>query len=161
VCHLSIILCLAGMEACLPVGRDSTHVPRARNFCFENKFSSEDSPVCRQAGLRIATGQSSPRMHTQESVTHTNTKKVDQTTDFFSWLGWRDSLLSINLQKCRGMPFRAYPFESLLTETAPNDRRAYLPGLAGMEGFEPPNARTKTWCLTTWPHPITDIHCTL
>jgi hypothetical protein len=22
-----------------------------------------------------------------------------------------------------------------------------------MEGFEPPNARTKTWCLTTWPHP--------
>lgn len=26
--------------------------------------------------------------------------------------------------------------------------------LAGMEGFEPPNARTKTWCLTTWPHPI-------
>ena len=25
--------------------------------------------------------------------------------------------------------------------------------LAGMEGFEPPNARTKTWCLTTWPHP--------
>lgn len=27
------------------------------------------------------------------------------------------------------------------------------PLLAGMEGFEPPNARTKTWCLTTWPHP--------
>ena len=26
--------------------------------------------------------------------------------------------------------------------------------MAGMEGFEPPNARTKTWCLTTWPHPI-------
>ena len=25
--------------------------------------------------------------------------------------------------------------------------------LAGMEGFEPPNARTKTWCLTTWRHP--------
>lgn len=25
--------------------------------------------------------------------------------------------------------------------------------VAGMEGFEPPNARTKTWCLTTWPHP--------
>jgi hypothetical protein len=25
--------------------------------------------------------------------------------------------------------------------------------MAGMEGFEPPNARTKTWCLTTWPHP--------
>ncbi len=23
-----------------------------------------------------------------------------------------------------------------------------------MEGFEPPNARTKTWCLTAWPHPI-------
>ena len=28
-----------------------------------------------------------------------------------------------------------------------------IPNLAGMEGFEPPNARTKTWCLTTWPHP--------
>ena len=27
--------------------------------------------------------------------------------------------------------------------------------MAGMEGFEPPNARTKTWCLTTWPHPNT------
>ena len=26
--------------------------------------------------------------------------------------------------------------------------------VAGVEGFEPPNARTKTWCLTTWPHPI-------
>jgi hypothetical protein len=25
--------------------------------------------------------------------------------------------------------------------------------LAGAEGFEPPNARTKTWCLTTWPRP--------
>ncbi len=27
--------------------------------------------------------------------------------------------------------------------------------MAGMEGFEPPNAWTKTRCLTTWPHPIT------
>ena len=26
--------------------------------------------------------------------------------------------------------------------------------LARAEGFEPPNARTKTWCLTTWPRPI-------
>ena len=25
--------------------------------------------------------------------------------------------------------------------------------MARVEGFEPPNARTKTWCLTTWPHP--------
>lgn len=25
--------------------------------------------------------------------------------------------------------------------------------LAGVEGFEPPNAGTKTQCLTTWPHP--------
>jgi site-specific DNA recombinase len=25
--------------------------------------------------------------------------------------------------------------------------------VAGMEGFEPPNAWTKTRCLTTWPHP--------
>jgi hypothetical protein len=25
--------------------------------------------------------------------------------------------------------------------------------LARAEGFEPPNARTKTWCLTTWPRP--------
>jgi hypothetical protein len=25
--------------------------------------------------------------------------------------------------------------------------------LAGDEGFEPPNARTRTWCLTTWPIP--------
>ena len=27
--------------------------------------------------------------------------------------------------------------------------------LAGAEGFEPPNARTKTWCLTAWPRPNT------
>ena len=27
------------------------------------------------------------------------------------------------------------------------------PNMAGTEGFEPPNARTKTWCLTTWPRP--------
>ena len=26
--------------------------------------------------------------------------------------------------------------------------------MAGAEGFEPPNARTKTWCLTTWRRPI-------
>ncbi len=26
--------------------------------------------------------------------------------------------------------------------------------MAGMEGFEPPNASTKNWCLTTWRHPI-------
>jgi DNA invertase Pin-like site-specific DNA recombinase len=25
--------------------------------------------------------------------------------------------------------------------------------MAGMEGFEPPNASTKNWCLTTWRHP--------
>ena len=25
--------------------------------------------------------------------------------------------------------------------------------LAGDEGFEPPNARTRTWCLTTWRIP--------
>ena len=25
--------------------------------------------------------------------------------------------------------------------------------MAGMEGFEPPNAGTKTRCLTTWRHP--------
>jgi hypothetical protein len=25
--------------------------------------------------------------------------------------------------------------------------------MAGLEGFEPPNARTKTWCLTTWRQP--------
>ena len=31
--------------------------------------------------------------------------------------------------------------------------------MAGMEGFEPPNARTKTWCLTAWPIPNTyDCH---
>ena len=29
--------------------------------------------------------------------------------------------------------------------------------MAGMEGFEPPNASTKNWCLTTWRHPITEI----
>ena len=27
--------------------------------------------------------------------------------------------------------------------------------MAGPEGFEPPNARTKTWCLTAWRRPIT------
>ncbi len=26
--------------------------------------------------------------------------------------------------------------------------------LAGVEGFEPPNAGTRTQCLTTWRHPI-------
>jgi hypothetical protein len=28
--------------------------------------------------------------------------------------------------------------------------------VAGEEGLEPPNARTKTWCLTTWPLPIVE-----
>ncbi len=28
-----------------------------------------------------------------------------------------------------------------------------LSHLAGAEGFEPPNASTKNWCLTTWPRP--------
>ena len=27
--------------------------------------------------------------------------------------------------------------------------------MAGVEGFEPPNAWTKTMCLTTWRHPKT------
>ncbi len=30
-----------------------------------------------------------------------------------------------------------------------------ISNLAGPEGFEPPNARTKTWCLTAWRRPIT------
>ena len=29
--------------------------------------------------------------------------------------------------------------------------------LAGAEGFEPPDARTKTWCLTTWLRPNKQI----
>ncbi len=29
--------------------------------------------------------------------------------------------------------------------------------MAGMEGFEPPNAGTRNQCLTTWRHPITII----
>ena len=33
------------------------------------------------------------------------------------------------------------------------DNLQFSPILAGAEGFEPPNARTKTWCLTTWPRP--------
>ncbi|KKR95956.1 MAG: hypothetical protein UU47_C0022G0017 [candidate division TM6 bacterium GW2011_GWE2_41_16] len=31
--------------------------------------------------------------------------------------------------------------------------RLYKFSLAGAEGFEPPNARTKTWCLTAWRRP--------
>ena len=30
--------------------------------------------------------------------------------------------------------------------------------MAGVEGFEPPNASTKNWCLTTWRHPIVMCH---
>ena len=33
--------------------------------------------------------------------------------------------------------------------------------LAGMEGFEPPNAGTRTRCLTTWRHPNDAYHCTI
>ena len=33
--------------------------------------------------------------------------------------------------------------------------------MAGAEGFEPPNARTKTWCLTTWPRPKDAYYYTL
>ena len=29
--------------------------------------------------------------------------------------------------------------------------------MAGVEGFEPPNASTKNWCLTTWRHPKAGI----
>ena len=32
--------------------------------------------------------------------------------------------------------------------------------LAGMEGFEPPNAGTRNQCLTTWRHPINITDCT-
>ncbi len=32
--------------------------------------------------------------------------------------------------------------------------------MAGMEGFEPPNAGTRTQCLTTWRHPISITNCT-
>ncbi len=38
-------------------------------------------------------------------------------------------------------------------DKAPKPFRAQCFILARVEGFEPPNARTKTWCLTTWPHP--------
>ena len=37
------------------------------------------------------------------------------------------------------------------------DRFSSGDNLAGVEGFEPPNAWTKTMCLTTWPHPNTTI----
>ena len=30
--------------------------------------------------------------------------------------------------------------------------------MAGDEGFEPPNTRTRTWRLTAWPIPTTDLH---
>ena len=33
--------------------------------------------------------------------------------------------------------------------------------MAGTEGFEPPNARTKTWCLTTWRRPTADRYMLL
>ena len=97
---------------------------------------------------------------------------------YFSWLGWRDSLLSLKLQKCRGAKTfapvadfvllrcavletrfctRACYAESHSTKNNENSSRSFGPRtifMAGVEGFEPPNARTKTWCLTTWPHPI-------
>ena len=34
------------------------------------------------------------------------------------------------------------------------DLSEFFSNLAGMEGFEPPNAWTRTTCLTTWRHPI-------
>jgi hypothetical protein len=33
--------------------------------------------------------------------------------------------------------------------------------MAGTEGFEPPNAGTKTRCLTAWPRPNTKLYFTL
>ena len=33
--------------------------------------------------------------------------------------------------------------------------------MAGMEGFEPPNAGTRTRCLTTWRHPNGKDNCTI
>ncbi len=33
-------------------------------------------------------------------------------------------------------------------------QKGVITTLAGEEGFEPPNASTKNWCLTTWPLPI-------
>ena len=30
--------------------------------------------------------------------------------------------------------------------------------MAGMEGFEPPNAGTRTQCLTTWRHPKINVN---
>ncbi len=91
-----------------------------------------------------------------------------------SWLGWRvrrasgtsqgrkpgasyDARVEAGLQKilkefyCESNPgVRIHTYTKSKKPQVCKPRAFYL---AGMEGFEPPNARTKTWCLTTWRHP--------
>jgi hypothetical protein len=52
-------------------------------------------------------------------------------------------------------------FSSLSYVSQAKAQLALDAGLAGEEGFEPPNTRTKTWRLTTWPLPNLAIHTTL
>ncbi len=44
-----------------------------------------------------------------------------------------------------------------LNQEINSDINAGINFLAGVEGFEPPNAWTKTMCLTTWRHPTTYV----
>ena len=37
------------------------------------------------------------------------------------------------------------------------DNLEFFSEMAGAEGFEPPNAWTKTMCLTAWPRPNTIV----
>ncbi len=49
--------------------------------------------------------------------------------------------------------------KTLRSQTMSEFRYVETSRLAGAEGFEPPNARTKTWCLTTWRRPIDRRDC--
>ena len=97
---------------------------------------------------------------------------------FLFWLGWRDSVTFgdpetsrlqtqfasegfLATRRLAGLTPECFTSEVSNTinlqviKIKPTMKVSFI-FMAGMEGFEPPNAWTKTMCLTTWRHPNKD-----
>ncbi len=60
------------------------------------------------------------------------------------WLGYQDSNLGMPGSKPGALPLGDTPSGNSTTDCIK---------MAGVPGFEPGNARIKTWCLTAWRYP--------